>query len=144
MDNDEVGMSPVLAPTKKDAPKEKDTPAEPAPAKAGNGKSTAAATSKSSKRKAPAVEEEKKPSSNKKAKAADGDKVVISHHHLVFFINSGLVLRSFYLYSTINVSETTVYRVLHVPFKLSRRTSSCQTIIHLLLLLSLSFAMTLK
>ncbi|KAG0589383.1 hypothetical protein KC19_1G017900 [Ceratodon purpureus] len=75
LDNDEVGMSPVLAPTKKDAPKEKDTPAEPTPAKAGNGKSTAAATNKSSKRKAPAVEDEKKPTSNKKAKA-DGDKGV--------------------------------------------------------------------
>jgi hypothetical protein len=103
LDNDEVGMSPVLAPTKKDAPKEKDTPAEPTPAKAGNGKSTAAATSKSSKRKAPAVEDEKKPSSNKKAKA-DGDKVVTDYKP-IFFIISGLVLSSLYLDSRMIVPE---------------------------------------
>lgn len=87
MDNDEVGMSPVLAPTKKDAPKEKDTPSEPTPAKAGNGKSVPATTSKG-KRKAPAAGDEAKPTSNKKAKA-DGEKVV-AHYNLIFFISLGL------------------------------------------------------
>jgi len=82
LDNDEVGMSPVLAPTKKDAPKEKDPPSEPTPAKAGNGKSTPATTSKG-KRKAPAAGDETKPSSNKKPKA-DGEKVVGPHYNLVF------------------------------------------------------------
>lgn len=78
MDNDEVGMSPVLAPTKKgDPPKEKDAPAEPTPAKAGAGKSTPATASKG-KRKAPAAGEETKPSANKKAKAEGGEKVILT------------------------------------------------------------------
>ncbi|XP_024370613.1 transcription initiation factor IIF subunit alpha [Physcomitrium patens] len=73
LDNDEVGMSPVLAPAlkKKDAPKE--TPAEPTPAKAGNVKSAAAGSSKG-KRKAPAAGDDTKLISNKKAKAGDADK----------------------------------------------------------------------
>lgn len=94
MDNDEVGMSPVLAPAlkKKDAPKE--TPAEPTPAKAGNVKSAAAGSSKG-KRKAPAAGDDTKLISNKKAKAGDADKVVINYKH-VFFTSSRLVLSSLY------------------------------------------------
>ena len=72
LDNDEVGMSPALAPTKKEAKKE-DT-SEPTPAKgAGNGKPASAAAAKG-KRKATPAGEEAKANINKKAKV-DPDKV---------------------------------------------------------------------